>query len=55
MTDFVHSLILWSIKRAVTIDSVLFEEKPYLIARGQEVIVTNMVVNTRDKSCLLII
>jgi hypothetical protein len=51
--NLVHRLVLWSIKRAVVVDGVFFEEKPYLVTRRQEILVTDMVVVTRGEFGLL--
>jgi hypothetical protein len=54
MTNLVHRLLLGSSKRTIIVDSVLLEEKPYLIARVQEILVTDVVIIAGDKLCLSI-
>lgn len=55
MTNLVHRLFLGSIKRSVAFDSTLLKEKPYLIARVQEILVASVVIVARNEFCLLIV
>ena len=52
MSDLVHGLVLLARQLALLINGLLLQEVPNLVARGQEILVADMVIISSSELCL---